>query len=393
MLLALVSCGKMGPLFPRTPGSEIVFGSSLRHGASTKAAYSGVLNGDKYERIDWVDGDKIRIYCQQAVMPEDKTVDPALHWADYSIKTGTVASEGVSSSAKVSHISSSQYLTWGAPATKHWFSALCPAPGSTGAVSGTAVSEDKVTCVLPDVQEYSKIEGTVAKPNAAYMYLAGCGEAQSSEDKGGDAVNLYFDPAVTTFEFTLKNAYESGNSMTIASAGITVASGKLAGTYDVYVKDRIGVDITKTLKTTDISLSDEGSSETITMNFSPVVTVAKDAEFTFTLFAQPGNNISKLTFWMIDESGVKRSFAFKYADPDNPDGVEGWVNFIAFHKARITGLMAPESAGWIINMVPVVVDWIPDEQEIDADAGSVLTFSTAVEEWTEQDNGNILYSE
>ena len=394
LLLLTTSCGKMGLLYPRTPGSRIVFGTSTRHGASTKAAYTGEPDPTtKYQKISWEEGDLIRIFCAQAEMPGHEPGTSDKHFADYKVAAGGVSAFGTTGSSAKIEPTGEDYLTWGEAGETHYFSALYPAPTD----ATTSVSENKVTCVLPDVQTNGGVSGTdhkIAAVNKNYLFLAGYGEGKMEYKDDDEPVNIYFDPAVTTFEFTLKNAYESGNSMTIASAGITVASGKLAGTYDVYVKDRIGVDITKTLKTEDISLSDEGSSETITMNFSPVVTVAKDAEFTFTLFAQPGNDISKLTFWMIDNNNIKRSFPFKYADPANPDGVEGWVKFTAFHKSRITGLMAPESAGWTINMIPVIAEWREEGNDIDVEDGSVLTFITpVVTGWESEDKGKLVYIE
>jgi len=68
------------------------------------------------------------------------------------------------------------------------------------------------------------------------------------------------------------------------------------------------------------------------------------------------------------------------------------VDFIAFHKARITGLLAPESAGWKINMVPVVTSWNDSNQDIDiSETGTTLSFVTpSVVSWgTGVDDENI----
>ena len=399
LLLLTTSCGKMGLLYPRTPGSRIVFGTSTRHGASTKAAYTGEPDPTtRYQKINWEEGDLIRIFCAQAEMPGQEPGTSDKHFADYKVATDGVSPFGTTGSSAKIEPTGEDYLTWGEAGETHYFSALYPAPTNT---SGTSVSENTVTCCLPDVQTNGGVSGTdpqIAAVNKDYLFLAGYGEGKMEYKDGDEPVNIYFDPAVTTFEFTLESVFESG-PMTIKSAGITTtADNELTGTYDVYVKDKIDGATSgefKTLSTSDVTHKNDGS-KTITMNFSPSVSVEKDKEFTFTLFAQPGCDITKLTFWMIDDNNIKRSFPFKYTDSyteADHKGPDNWVKFTAFHKARIKGLMAPESAGWIINMVPVVVDWIPDEQEIDADAGSVLTFSTEVEEWNEQENGNILYSE
>lgn len=387
LLLLSVSCEKIEQMFPRTTGSEIVFGHSSTNGTDTKAQYSGVVTGG-FERIDWVNGDSIRIYCAQADLPNVK-------YADYFVSTVNTPS-GKSSSAKITHGEFDQGLTWGAANTLHKFAALCPSPAH--GISGTSVSsEGTVTCVLPSVQKHSGItyrksgnKSPLAATNSKYIYLAGYGSATSdSEGEKGDAVDLYFDPAFTTFEFTLQNDYASGNNMTIKKAGIATGTGCLAAKYDVKVSN-IGSEDAKTLRTSDITNKVDGK-DTVQMNFSPALSVAKGDSLTFTLFVQPGDDITKLTFWMVDDVGVKRSFDFKYTDPSK--GTEGWVNFKAFHKSKIRGLMTPESAGWVINSIPVVAPWNKDDQkDVEMDYG--LSFTTpAVTEWADENKGNVTYTD
>ena len=91
-LLGTTSC--LRELFSFRSGSEIRFvagtsGTNL----SSKAAYSGSVSSG-YERIDWEDGDLIRIHCAQASEPDTK-------WTDYVILDGTVESDGSVSSATI----------------------------------------------------------------------------------------------------------------------------------------------------------------------------------------------------------------------------------------------------------------------------------------------------
>ena len=286
LLLLTTSCGKMGLLYPRTPGSRIVFGTSTRHGASTKAAYTGDPDPTtKYQKISWEEGDLIRIFCAQAEMPGHEPGTSGEHFADYRV-TGGVTSSGISSSAKIEP-TGEDYLTWGEAGETHYFSALYPAPTNT---SGTSVSENTVTCCLPDVQTNGGVSGTdpqIAAVNKNYLFLAGYGEGKMEYKDGDEPVNIYFDPAVTTFEFTLESVFENG-PMTIKSAGITtMADNFLTGSYDVNVFQRINGETETgivTLQKGDITQPTSGS-KTITMNFSPSVSVEKGKKFTFTLFA------------------------------------------------------------------------------------------------------------
>jgi len=383
MLLATVACEKIiDQLYPRTPGSDVVFGQSSQRGVDTKASYSGTVDANKFERIDWVTGDAIRIFCNEAGLP-------ACKYADYTV-TAEITSSGKSSSAKLTHNPEDQGLTWGTT-NPHKFVALCPAPGH--GVSGTSVKIDSATCVLPATQTFSGTTPVLsdgnytAVPDSQYIYLVGYGSANPGEE--GDPVNMYFDPAITTFEFTLQNDYASHGNMTVRKAGIRTASGNLVGSYTVNVTGINGTD--GTLSSDDVNTNGLTGNE-ITMDFSTSLTIAYGKTLTFTLFAQPGNDITKLTFWFIDDDGYTRSFEFKYADSSKSS--DGYVHFTAFHKARIHGLLAPESAGWTINMTPVVADWSESSEETEMESGNTLTFTTpAVSTWTEEDKGHLSYTD
>jgi len=384
LLLLSVSCEKIEQLFPRTTGSEIVFGHSSTFGSNTKAYYAGEFSG-VYEIIKWSTYDSIRIYCSQAEKPSE-------HYADYFV------SEGSTSSAKIDHNPNSVGLRWGAPNTLHEFAALYPSPAH--GISGTAVTEGSVTCVLPDAQTYSGITYRItgnkspkAEVNPKYLYLAGYGSAKSSnsEGEGGDAVNLFFDPAFTAFEFTLQNNYGEGEIMDIERVGITTQSGNLAAKYTAGVT---GISESTHLVKDKIDTIATTGRNTIYMKFPTVQTIAYGDSITFTLFVQPKNDITKLTFWMKDKDGNKRSFEFKYENPSDPRGEDGWVKFTALHKSKIRGLLAPKSAGWTINTMPMVAEWGQNPEDLEIESGNVISFtSPVVVTWTDEDQGSITYSE
>lgn len=385
-VLSTASCTKLPGFFSRAFGSTIVFGSSKNSGSDTRVAYSGVVGANKYERIDWVAGDKLRIYCPEAS-------EPSVHYADYVITSGSVSSYGTSgSSAKIEIEPGKSGLKWGEPGMHH-FASLYPAPG-TG-VDGTAVKENAVTCVIPQVQTcYGAISGSsskVAAPDPKYIYLAGYAEAMAGTDgtADGEPVNIYYDPAVSTFEFVLQNNYDSKSDMTVKKVGITTskAGAVLCGTYDV---DVTKISASAALAVTEIGEITGETSQSVSMEFDSAVVIPYGETFTFTLFVQPGYNISHLTFWFVDESKMKRSYGFKYKDPTKGD--EGWVEFIALHKSKLKGIMAPESAGWTINTVPVITSWDgSDNRDIDIDYGQVLTFETPeVVGWETGEGGDLI---
>ena len=98
-LLALQGCDPQLTL-SSDAGSDVTFKPSSGYPV-TKTAYSGVaetVSGRKYERIDWVVGDVIRIYSPDVVQRSDfeagNASDASLHWADYKVKSVTPRSEG-----------------------------------------------------------------------------------------------------------------------------------------------------------------------------------------------------------------------------------------------------------------------------------------------------------
>lgn len=347
-LLTLLSCnGKEEPQSARAEGEEIIFGA-VSNAESTKASYSGELDADSNERINWQTGDRVRIVCPQASAPTDRYLadHPSDKYEDYTVTS--VKSDGAQSSAGITHPGSNIGLRWGTGL--HYFYSMYPCPSDLDQKvnmtdDGTNI---KATCILPATQSYGSLSkdsnnNYTATANPLYMYLIGYATA-SSTDSG--PVQIEYNPAFTSFEITVQNDFASKNDMTVASAGIfTSESGKyLTGTdgeYQVRINDN-------KVETADIS-SGTGS-QSVTMNFSEgnnsYITLAYGKKLTFTLFAQPGHDISQLTFTMTDKDGAVRSSALKYRKATDTD----WVTFKALHKSRITGLMAPETSRWYINL-------------------------------------------
>lgn len=385
LALAIVcaACSKTLALFSRAYGQYIVFGTTRNGGTGTKVAYSGVLDSKDYERIDWLEGDILRIVCPEASEPDTK-------YADYTVASGSVTSSGRSSSAGIEIVSGQSGLKWGDPGMHH-FTALYPAPG-TG-VDGTGVKPDTVTCVLPETQVCAGVatladNSCIARVNPDYIYLAGHSTAVALEDGDdeGEPVNIWFDPAVSSFEFVLLNDYDSKSDMTVKKAGITADSGVLCGTYCVDVTE---ISDSDSLDTSHIGEIGGDASSSTFMEFDEALVIPYGKSLTFTLFTHPKYNITKLTFWFVDAAGVKRSYALRYKD--NSKGVDGWVEFRAFHKSLLRGIMAPETAGWTINTIPIVASWGSDENtEIDIETGRTQTFeSVAVVEWEDGEEGDI----
>ena len=209
--LLLVNGCETPELVPESPGRGIKFKAATTWDNSkmkTKTVYSGVVIGETNpkERIDWVAGDKIRIYSDKATY----SLDASVHYADYSVNND-VSSSGASSYASITpagdlsgtaaHADSPNGLVWGTGT--HKFFSVYPSPAVTGGnlsffESGTDYCSFMATIPKEVVFKASDVVDGVLKPdmNFAYMYAMAQAEANST-------VELKYKPMFTAFQFTL----------------------------------------------------------------------------------------------------------------------------------------------------------------------------------------------
>ena len=84
-LFVLAGCTPGGWESPRRFKGEITFTAHTYDNIKTKTGYSGdrlTENSVKYERIDWVAGDKIMLYCDQAQQPLDDNAQAIASYTD-----------------------------------------------------------------------------------------------------------------------------------------------------------------------------------------------------------------------------------------------------------------------------------------------------------------------
>lgn len=205
----LTSCSdEFGQQFtPANTGDYIIFGGRAGFQmddkeSKTRTIYTGdfyTVGDKKYEKVHWVAGDKVSIYCNEAsglksvdykVTAENTGVD-ADETNNYH-DTGLIPSE------------SENGLQWGNTSTDHTFYAVYPNTGITYSSSDASAT---VTATLPDIQKPEEITYSnskwVAKPNMDYAYMIAKTTVNPTES--GNSVNLQFMPIVTAVEITLTN--------------------------------------------------------------------------------------------------------------------------------------------------------------------------------------------
>ncbi len=304
---------------PAEVGDEIVFGGRAgfeNSNPSTRTVYSDVEytddNGTKFERIDWIKGDKVEIYCPEA------SNGPTSHYEVTGFSTGD---EGAGDSkkgedyAQLARIGESS-LQWGSDDT-HTFYAMYPStqmfvvtdedgnPSISTVDQGVKMDGTTVNGIVPISQSPVSIEevtddegkmGYVCKPDMKYAYMV----AKSTAKRTDGSVGLSFVPIVTAVEIELQMADQIPNGATavtpvgvaeiqvtgtgIAGAFTAELSGEWPGTYPTCTNLAGATDV--------IQVSTWRDGKPITLN--------QGQSLTFTVFLLPGADVENLTVRISD---------------------------------------------------------------------------------------------
>ncbi len=306
----------------REYGSPVVFGARNADSELTKAAYSGVeyTDGSKtYERIDWVEGDVIRIWSSEASAPD-------CHYADYTVSEVAESSSRIST-AKVS--TTGDALAWGEG--DHTFYAVYPSPEASGTVTTSLSEAGAVTASVSGSQTSVSCTATdgdyVAVPDLKASMIMTAKTVVDAEDAG--KVSLDFYPVTTALEFTITN--KTGADLDVAHVEVESASGNINGAFTFTIIDGIP---------SDCAFSGTSSSDnrTVGMDFSDV-SLAVGKTLKFTLFLLPTDSFNDLTFKITDTDGKMRYAALRKAD-GTP------IAFSNHKKTFLNGIFVPEGSVW-----------------------------------------------
>lgn len=374
-----ISCVEenLEPIIPAVDGDAIVFG--VRAGfedsaPGTKTEYSGQdyeHEGKTFERINWIENDKIEIYSPQAENPLATTERPkSTHYVVTNLEAGdeNAGSTGKGSDyAKLANVGEAG-LRWNGT-QKHDFYAMYPssemfrpAGGDIPAniKAGVFMGLDKETNskvmvygIVSDVQQPTVVPDPnnsgsyIAKPDMNNAYMV----AKTTVDPTqSNQVKLSFVPIVTAVEIELVNIATSAvtiREIQVASdepivGGFTAdLSGLTEGTYPDCENLTAADDATDAEKEIQVTtLIKSGDSYT-------GVSLAPGKTLKFTVFLLPGSVIENLI--------VRVSGGYTYLSKNLND-----ANIPANLKTRIRGLHLPgdpkefESGGdnWMEQITP-----------------------------------------
>ena len=377
-VLTMNSCQKVpvesraGEAIRFTVGSE---------GAVTKASYSGSVYDSK-ERIDWGMGDLIYIYCAEAS-------EPASHYADYEVNSVATSTSAVSKAA-VSPVSGDG-LVW-RPDTAHVFYGVYPSPNAGGAVTSIP-GVNSILASIPASQpgQDSQSNGNhVLVPDLKYYMVMTAKDTVKSEDLPANAVFLEFTPLTTAIKFVLKNGIDS----TLSISSVKLISGKDEVSAPIISGDFfIDLDVIATPSaehpygdaytvtwnesypfcTSPLpSSADEARDRTLTIPFSPALSLAYQKTLTFTFFLNPIQDLSDLYFQIVEASGTTRSIRLGYTDGTG-------VYFPRHKKSTVTGLVLKESV--VLSFDPDVIPW--DDERFPINPGDSTSVDPVIVDWVD----------
>lgn len=300
-------------------------GSTRSHGDATKTAYSDATYtdaGTTYERIDWVDGDKIMLAMRN---------DGGNEQMAYTV-TGVKPSNRYSKATLIPYGAASG-LQWGEGT--HYFWSAYPSTATVGSdmtVRGTYPATQTLTYKT----EADNVKYFDPDMNLAYMVASLSTPVQ-------EYISLDYYPAMTTFDFEVganDNIVITGFEMETETSGLAT-----------------DVDLTGTFVTTfdpDASMAwtfatDGVTGQKITASFSQNITVSQTKKLRFKLFALP-LDITGVRIKFTLSTGATKSLNLKQND--------SWITFPACVKANISGLLIPNAVWNIRFSGPREEQWI-----------------------------------
>lgn len=322
---------------PHTPGTFVMFGANTYYKNSeveTRTQYSGeeiTIGTNKYERIDWIDGDKLQIYCNQSSSGVNNAV--------YAINESTIAvnQDDKRQSVAAVTLDSEQGLKWG-EADPHIFHGVYP---EVGAIENTypevyenSAEAFKFISKVPSQQRYPvdmTLAGMVAKTTATL-------------DQRGNVSMVYY-PTVTTLQFDLINFSKSDIKINEIFIEAPEAENEdLAGTYEIMVSAS-----TQTVSgTQDFSILCSPKDQISVVGINQELAKGSTDSVRVVMFALPVEfTHAKLGIKMtINGQEVTRKIALNYKETVDVDGVPTVVKkdivFQPTHKYNFT-IKIPDS--------------------------------------------------
>lgn len=374
------SCIQEDPI-GKWEGKDIQFGAKAPVSTITKTVYSyhqETVESQLMERIDWDNGDLIRIICDQ--------VSSTPKYFDYDITLSN--NQNIKSFATADPHGADHGLQWGTGT--HTFFSMYPSPETTGAQSGIGIaltggSTATATGVIPADQSASLRTVTLDDSSTAsyygnmkLAYMTAAVEASA----GTENVTLSFKPMVTTFFVSVVNT--TGSTMTLKKVELTSSSSALTGRYQIAMdknNNRPG-DYKYWDGDNWVDALTYANRNNIYASFPSGVSIPAtgDNSITVALFALP-HEISNLTLTVTTDETGPISLPLKYNDT--------FITFAGEKKHNISNINVP-NVSYALDVDPVLIEYdylgaySPDDQEFTVSSYKTIGATSTDTPWQTQ---------
>lgn len=333
---------------PAEVGDAIIFGAraGFENAYPTRTEYSGVTythNNKVFERIDWIEGDKVQITCPQA---------DSAKFAHYEVTEFTVGDENEGTTGKGSDYAylkslattTADMLQWSS-ADRHEFYAMYPSEAmfytenTTSVPQGLRMDGSMVYGIVPYAQMSNAAptqnpkdqSNYIFKPNMNYAYMVA--KTVTSRLEAADGVGLSFMPIVTAVEITVQ-----AQDMPMEISEIQITSTKrISGSFRTNLYDWNGTDYPEIEATDEVP-----GGNLIQISLSEVFVLKEKQSLTFTVFLLPGEAIPDLTIgFSATGAGYLRKTLGTVTDA-NGNVTHAFAGFPSSLKTKIKGLTFPK---------------------------------------------------
>ena len=359
-------------------GDQLRFTVTAVEGPGTKTSYAGYTAGTKYERIEWVAGDPIRIFSMNPSIVSAKWSDNTTghDYYDYVIlQTEESPIENVEreSRAHLKKPAEGYGMVWVDSPEGATFYGVYPKaePQYKSETEPQIVAFQGMTILATQ-------QGAQPDMGHAYMVSAPAQYASSTED-----MKMRFYPFFNAFYIELKSEDSDIkiNSVTLSAA--ENSSTNLAGNYKYLFLENNGIpavgnvtynysDVTKSVTADLSSMSDADR------------TASKTHAVAVTLLTLPPTNsegLTNMTLTVNYDDNQQKSLALNdNVTSANPTGTP--IKFKPFYKTRITGLAMKGGSTWQLDIYTDVNKWTVYEKE--------TSFSTQIgcDQWKDPNDQN-----
>lgn len=366
---ALVSCNKDMPAI--RAGKAVGFTVRTAAPAATRTAYSGE-DSDGKERIDWLEGDLLRITCAEA--PDDH----GKIYADYEVQEDGTANDYISGTSIL--VKDGEFgLKW-STAEEYNFYAVYPAPtGDDSFGTGEGSAAMILTGHVPAVQASTSVSSSTSGDNKIWtvspdmntQYMAArasvVNDGNAGETINGDGnVFLEFYPLTTAIRFTIENGTEKtgeNGDMYIDAVSVISDATRISGGFTASLEKKDGCwPESSRQPICGATESGEVTDQEVKIDLTGKDVVLEDGDrLTFTIFLLPTQDVDDLTFkiYRHDKDGNSTWMSTRLA---YNDATKRGVKFPCHKLTEVTGILVPDGAQWTVKYSADVDPWKSQDQ-------------------------------